>query len=104
MPVLPIRAGRAESRGALTEQDYLVDALIKLGRAKETVPLMYFLSRAYVETGHNNALPHVSDSDSDAAASYQSFGIRKPVCRRYSSKASPNCAASMDSSFFALIQ
>ncbi len=37
-------------------------------------------------------------------ASYQNFGIRKPVCRQCSLKASPNCAASMDSSFLAFIQ
>ncbi|MGA3127399.1 MAG: serine/threonine-protein kinase [Candidatus Korobacteraceae bacterium] len=61
-----------ESRGALMEQDYMAGALIKLGRAKEAVAMMetampawrriagsspdlaeplYFLSRAYVETG-----------------------------------------------------
>jgi serine/threonine-protein kinase len=62
-----------ESIGALTEQEFLAGALMKLGRAKEALPLMeasipiwrklepgspelaeplYFLSRAYVETGH----------------------------------------------------
>lgn len=63
----------AESRGALTEQEYMAGALMKLGRAKEALPMMeaampawrkmlgyspdlseplYFLSKAYVETGH----------------------------------------------------
>lgn len=62
----------AESRGALTEQEYMAGALMKLGRAKEALPMMetampiwrkllgtspdlaeplYFLSRAYIETG-----------------------------------------------------
>src|ERR1700680_1627270 len=36
--------------------------------------------------------------------SVHNLGIRKPVCRQCSLKASPNCAASMDSSFLALIQ
>lgn len=61
------------SRGALTEHEYLASALMKLGRADEALPLMesampawrkllagspdfaeplYFLSRAYVQTGH----------------------------------------------------
>ena len=63
----------ADSFGALNEQEFLAGALMKLGRAKEALPLMeaaiptwrkidgetpelaeplYFLSRAYVETGH----------------------------------------------------
>jgi serine/threonine-protein kinase len=63
----------AESRGALTEQEYMAGALMKLGRATEALPMMesampawrkmlgsspdlaeplYFLSKAYVETGH----------------------------------------------------
>jgi len=62
-----------QSRGALTQQEYLASALMKLGRAKEALPMMesdmpawrkiigsspdlaeplYFLSRAYVQTGH----------------------------------------------------
>jgi eukaryotic-like serine/threonine-protein kinase len=62
-----------QSRGALTQQEYLASALMKLGRANEALPLMesamptwrkllgaspdfaeplYFLSRAYVQTGH----------------------------------------------------
>jgi eukaryotic-like serine/threonine-protein kinase len=62
----------AESRGALTEQEYWAGALMKLGRAKEALPMMetamptwrkmlgsspdlaeplYFLSKAYVDTG-----------------------------------------------------
>jgi len=62
----------ADSRGALTELDYMCSALMKLGRAKEALPLLeasmpvwrkitgespdlsdplYFLSRAYVQTG-----------------------------------------------------
>ena len=62
----------AESRGALTEQEYMAGALMKLKRAKEALPLietampawrkmlgsspdlaepLYFLSKAYVETG-----------------------------------------------------
>ena len=62
-----------ESSGALTEQEFLAGALMKIGRAKEALPMMesamplwrkldgetpelseplYFLSRAYVETGH----------------------------------------------------
>jgi serine/threonine-protein kinase len=62
-----------QSRGALTQQEYLASALMKLGRASEALPLMeaamptwrkligsspdfaeplYFLSRAYVQTGH----------------------------------------------------
>jgi eukaryotic-like serine/threonine-protein kinase len=62
----------SESRGALDEIDYRAGALIKLGRAKEAVPLLeaampawrriapnspdlaeplYYLSRAYVQTG-----------------------------------------------------
>ncbi len=61
------------SRGALTEQEYLADALIKVGRAPEALPMMvdsmptwrkivgdspdlseplYFLTEAYIETGH----------------------------------------------------
>ncbi len=63
----------AKSRGALTQHLYLASALMKLGRASEALPLMegemptwrkligtspdfaeplYFLSRAYVQTGH----------------------------------------------------
>ena len=63
----------AQSRGALTQQEYLAGALMKLGRAKEALPMMeasmptwrkmlgsspdlaeplYFLSKAYIETGH----------------------------------------------------
>jgi serine/threonine-protein kinase len=63
----------AESRGALEEQEYMAGALMKLGRAKEALSMMeaampawrkilgsspdlaeplYFLSKAYVETGH----------------------------------------------------
>jgi serine/threonine-protein kinase len=63
----------AESRGALTEQEFWAGALMKLGRAQEALPMMetamptwrklmgsspdlaeplYFLSKAYVETGH----------------------------------------------------
>jgi serine/threonine-protein kinase len=62
----------AESRGALTEQEYMAGALMKLSRAKEALPLiegamptwrkllgsspdlaepLYFLAKAYVETG-----------------------------------------------------
>jgi eukaryotic-like serine/threonine-protein kinase len=62
----------AESRGALTEQEYWAGALMKLGRAKDALPMMesampawrkmlgsspdlaeplYFLSKAYVDTG-----------------------------------------------------
>jgi len=62
-----------DSSGALTEQEFQAGALMKLGRAKEALPLMeasipvwrklqpgspdlaeplYFLSRAYVQTGH----------------------------------------------------
>jgi tetratricopeptide (TPR) repeat protein len=62
-----------DSSGALTEQEFMAGALMKLGRAKEALPMMesamptwrkldgetpalseplYFLSRAYVETGH----------------------------------------------------
>jgi len=62
-----------DSSGALTEQEFLAGALMKLGRAKEALPMMesamptwrkldgetpalseplYFLSRAYVQTGH----------------------------------------------------
>jgi tetratricopeptide (TPR) repeat protein len=63
----------ADSHGALNEQEFLAGALMKLGRAKDALPMMeasmpiwrkingdspdlaeplYFLSRAYVETGH----------------------------------------------------
>jgi len=63
----------AESRGALTEQEYWAGALMKLGRADEALSMMetamptwrkmlgsspdlaeplYFLSKAYVDTGH----------------------------------------------------
>lgn len=63
----------AQSRGALTEQEFIAGALMKLGRPEEALPMMesampewrkivgtspdlseplYFLSRAYVETGH----------------------------------------------------
>jgi eukaryotic-like serine/threonine-protein kinase len=63
----------AESRGALNQEQYIASALMKLGRANEALPLMeaatpplrkilagspdlaeplYFLSRAYVQTGH----------------------------------------------------
>ncbi len=63
----------AESRGALTEQEYWAGALMKLGRANEALSMMetamptwrkmlgsspdlaeplYFLSKAYVDTGH----------------------------------------------------
>jgi serine/threonine-protein kinase len=63
----------ANSRGALTEQEFLAGALMKLGKAKDALPLMeaamptwrkilgdspdlaeplYFLSKAYIETGH----------------------------------------------------
>jgi serine/threonine-protein kinase len=63
----------ADSRGALTQQEYLASALMKLGKAKDALPMMeaamptwrkmlgnspdlaeplYFLSKAYVETGH----------------------------------------------------
>jgi serine/threonine protein kinase len=63
----------AGSRGALTEQEYMAGALMKLGRAKDALPMMkasmptwrkilgsspdlaeplYFLSKAHVETGH----------------------------------------------------
>jgi tetratricopeptide (TPR) repeat protein len=63
----------ADSPGALTIQDSMAGALMKLGRAKEALPLMeaavplwrkfqdgspeiseplYYLSRAYVQTGH----------------------------------------------------
>jgi eukaryotic-like serine/threonine-protein kinase len=62
-----------DSQGALTEQEFMAGALMKLGRAKDALPMMeasmpiwrkingdspdlseplYFLSRAYVETGH----------------------------------------------------
>ena len=62
----------AESRGALTEQEYMAGAMMKLGQAKDALPTMesampawrkmlgsspdlaeplYFLSKAYVETG-----------------------------------------------------
>ena len=62
----------AESRGALTQKEYIAGALMKLGRAKEALPMMeeelpsfrkvygssadfaeplYFLTKAYVETG-----------------------------------------------------
>jgi tetratricopeptide (TPR) repeat protein len=62
-----------DSSGALTEQEFLAGALMKLGRAKEALPMMeaamptwrkldgetpalseplYFLARAYVQTGH----------------------------------------------------
>ena len=62
----------AESRGALTEKEYMAGALMKLGRAKEALPMLenempsfqkaygagadfaeplYFLTKAYVETG-----------------------------------------------------
>jgi len=67
------RCSGAQSRGALTEQEYLAGALIKLGRAKEALAMMepampiwrkmlgaspdlseplFFLAKAYVETGH----------------------------------------------------
>lgn len=63
----------AESRGTLTQQEYVADSLIQLGRAQEALTMMesampawrkmertspdlaeplYFLSLAYVETGH----------------------------------------------------
>jgi serine/threonine-protein kinase len=63
----------AESRGALTQQEFLAGALMKLGRAKEALPMMetsmptwrkmlgsspdlaeplYFLCKAYIDTGH----------------------------------------------------
>jgi serine/threonine-protein kinase len=62
----------AESRGALTEQEYMAGALMKLGRAQEALPMieaamptwrkllgsspdlaepLYFLAKAYVESG-----------------------------------------------------
>jgi serine/threonine-protein kinase len=62
-----------DSSGALTEQEFQAGALMKLGRAKEALPMMetaipiwrkleggspdfaeplYFLSKAYVQTGH----------------------------------------------------
>ena len=62
-----------DSSGALTEQEFMAGALMKLGRAKEALPMMetaipiwrkldggspdfaeplYFLSKAYVMTGH----------------------------------------------------
>jgi serine/threonine protein kinase/tetratricopeptide (TPR) repeat protein len=62
----------AESRGARTQQEYMAGALMKLGRAKDALPMiesampawrkmlgsspdlaepLYFLSKAYVETG-----------------------------------------------------
>jgi eukaryotic-like serine/threonine-protein kinase len=62
-----------ESRGALTENEYLAGALMKLGNAKEALPMMesamptyrkllgsspdlaeplYFLAKAYIGTGH----------------------------------------------------
>ncbi|MGB7546475.1 MAG: protein kinase [Terracidiphilus sp.] len=63
----------AGSRGALTQQEYLAGALMKLGRAREALPMMeasmptwrkmlgsspdlaeplYFLCKAYIDTGH----------------------------------------------------
>ena len=63
----------AESRGALTQLDYMCSAFMKLGRAKDALPLLenslpawrkiagsspdlsdplYFLARAYIQTGH----------------------------------------------------
>jgi eukaryotic-like serine/threonine-protein kinase len=63
----------AESRGALTQQEFLAGALMKLGKAKDALPMMEaaipvwrklmgsnpdlaeplnFLAKAYVETGH----------------------------------------------------
>ncbi len=68
-----VKCSGAESRGALTEQEYWAGALMKLGRAKEALatiePAMpvwrkllgsspdlaeplYFLSKAYIDTGH----------------------------------------------------
>ena len=62
-----------DGSGALTEQEYMAGALMKLGRAKEALPMMeasmptwrklrgtspdlaeplYFLCRAYIDTGH----------------------------------------------------
>jgi len=67
------RCTGAESAGALTEQEFIAGVLMKLGRAKEALPMMetaipiwrkleggspdfaeplYFLSKAYVQTGH----------------------------------------------------
>jgi serine/threonine-protein kinase len=63
----------ADSSGALTEREYMAGALMKLGRAKEALPMieasmptwrklrgsspdlaepLYFLCKAYIETGH----------------------------------------------------
>lgn len=67
------RCSGAESRGALTQREYWASALMKLGRANEALSMMetamptwrkmlgsspdlaeplYFLSKAYVDTGH----------------------------------------------------
>jgi len=67
------RCSGADSRGALTQKEYIAGALMKLGKAKDALPMMeesmptwrkimgsapdlaeplYFLTKAYVETGH----------------------------------------------------
>ena len=71
----------AQSRGALTEEEFLAGALMKLGKAKDALPMMettmptwrkllgqspdlaeplYFLTKAYVETGHYNEAEKVA--------------------------------------------
>jgi len=89
-----------DSSGALTEQEFMAGALMKLGRAKEALPLMeasmptwrklepgspdlseplYFLSRAYVETGHfgeaeNGAKEMLAVQEGKVAATDRRFG------------------------------
>jgi serine/threonine-protein kinase len=67
------RCSGADSLGALTEKEYIAGALMKLGKAKDALPMMeesmptlrkilgtapdlaeplYFLAKAYIETGH----------------------------------------------------
>ena len=90
----------AQSRGALTEQEYWAGALMKLGRAKEALPMMetamptwrkmlgsspdlaeplYFLSKAYVgnsrfEDGEKAAKELVSVQEGKVAPTDRRFG------------------------------